>query len=354
MNERTLPTTLKVAVVGGGIFGCMTAIDIAKAGATVHLFESQSDILEGTTARNMARLHSGYHYPRSDLTAVAARDAAPIFIDRYPTTITPYNHYYVIAPGSKVSPNQYIDFCTRLQLSYEIVDPKNLPMVHTADLIVKVPEALIDISNLRQVLRRDLRVLDISIHTDVCVQTPELPGYDLTVWATYGVPWSSPLRYEICEIPVIELGRYNHESFVVLDGDYVSLDPYRKLYTLYDVVHSVHHVMIGTTPDIPMVYKELLARPPKVTSPLSKKDLITESASRFFWGLSPYGQHPSIYHGSLWSLRAVLPDVDNTDERPTLVKRDNDKVIRILSGKLCTAATVGSLVLDQILEPVTA
>lgn len=354
MIKKPFTATFKVAVVGGGAFGCMTAIDLAQAGATVTLFESRSDILEGTTSRSMARLHSGYHYPRSDSTAEATRNAAMVFKNRYPTTVVSYNHYYVIAPESKVSPNNYIDFCNRLQLPYEVIDPKNLLMVHTADLIVKVSESFIHIGNLYQALRRDLKKWNVAIHTGVHVDGTEVPGHDLTIWTTYGVPWKFPLRYEICEIPVFELGRYKDDSFVVIDGDFVSLDPYGKLYTLYDVVHSVHHVTIGTTPDIPLVYRELLARPTKVTSPLSKRDLIIESASRFFWGLNPYGQHPSIYHGSLWSLRAVLPDVDDTDKRPTLVKRDSDNVIRILSGKLCTAATVGSLVIDQIVEPVIA
>lgn len=327
---------MRVAVVGGGVFGCTIGVDLARAGAAVHLFEARHDILEGATARCQARLHSGYHYPRSDATAMAARDAASEFTARYPKAVNPArNHYYVIADGGKTSPSQYLAFCDRLALPYEIADPPK--QVHTGALCVRVPEALIDVPVLRRLIRRDIARAGVSVHLGQAVDPGMLDGFDLIVNATYGRWWPRPLQYELCEVALLELGRYQGDSIVVLDGEFVSLDPHGRLYALYDVKHSVHAANEGTAPEVPPRYVPLLGRG-MVRTPLSNVEAMVESAGRFLWGLDPGGQGVAIYHGSLFAVRAVLPDVDATDERPTLIERDGDTV-HVLSGKICTAVS---------------
>ena len=333
---------MRVAVVGGGVFGATAAVDLAGAGATVDLFEARGGLLEGATGRCQARLHRGYHYPRSDTTAAAARDAAVAFEARYPQAVVRTGHHYAIAPGSLTSPGDYLAFCDRLGLPYEVVD--NPPQLHTADLCVRVPEALVDVPVLARLLRRDLAAAGVTLHLGTQVD-PERLDHDLVVAATYGQPWPRPLRYEVCEVALVELGRHAGDSFVVMDGPFVSLDPHGRLYALYDVDHSVHHANVGLAPEVPSGYAPLLRRPAVATS-LSNVDAMRKSASRFLRFLDPAGQGLSIYHGSMFSVRAVLPDVDATDERPTLVERDGN-LIRILSGKICTAVTAAKTVTDM-------
>ena len=334
---------MKAAVVGGGVFGCTAAVDLARAGVTVDLFEARSDILTGATARCQARLHRGYHYPRSDSTASAARDGFTEFEARYPEAITRAIHHYVVAPSSKVTPGQYLAFCDRLSLPYEVVEPRH---VHTADLTVRVPEAFVNVDQLRRLLRRDLSRSGVTLQTGRTVNPDDL-DHDLVVMATYGKPWSKPLRYEVCEVALLELGRYSGESYVVIDGEFVSLDPMGQLYALYDVKHSVHAV--SDQPDFPE-YVDLLRRgvhrpPVSHIDEISHVDKMIESASRFLWGLDPSGLGVSIYHSSWFAVRAVLPDVDTTDERPTLVERSGH-VVSVLSGKICTAVTAARRVVE--------
>jgi hypothetical protein len=336
---------MKIAVVGGGIFGCTIAVDLARAGAQVDLYEARSDILQGTTARCQARLHRGYHYPRSDSTAAAARDASELFQARYPEAmVNAPAHYYAIAPGSLTGPEDYLLFCDRLGLPYKQID--NPPRLYGVDLCVEVDENLIAVPTLARLLRRDLWAAEVTVHLGRRVEPEQLDDYDLIVMATYGQPWSRPLRYEVCEVALVELGRYSGESYVIQDGPFTSLDPYGRLYILYDVVHSVHAANVGYAPEIPPEYLDLLQRPGALT-PLSNFDKMVASAGRFLAMLDPGGQGVSIHHRSMFSVRAVLPDVDATDERPTLIEQDGN-IIQVLSGKICTAVATARRVTNMV------
>jgi L-2-hydroxyglutarate oxidase LhgO len=59
---------MKIAVIGGGVFGAMTAARLAEVGETVSLFERLPALMQGTTSV-ANRLHQGFHYPRDDETA---------------------------------------------------------------------------------------------------------------------------------------------------------------------------------------------------------------------------------------------------------------------------------------------
>jgi len=236
----------------------------------------------------------------------------------------------VIAADSKVSADEYLAFCDRLSLPYEVVEP---PQVHHAQVCVRVPEAFVDVDILRRLVRRDLAKADVVLNLGQ-IAGP-IFGYDLIVHATYGQPWSRPLRYELCEVALVEVARYQGQSFVVLDGDHVSLDPYGRVHALYDVVNSVHDVSDD---------------PARIIYPkkrVSRYEVMLKTAGQHLRGLEPRGQGLAIYHRSMFAIRAVLPDVDATDERPTLIEWDGN-VIQVLSGKICTAVATAQRVTDMV------
>lgn len=327
---------VKIAVIGAGVFGATVAVDCARAGAQVDLYEAKPDLLGGATSHCQARLHAGYHYPRSDSTAIAARDAYPEFAARYPEAVYSTQHHYVIADDSQVNGSDYLAFCDRLKLPYEIVES---PYVHHAQVCIQVPEAFVNTGILRRLLRRDLAEAGVNMIFNTWTEPDKLPDYDLVIVTTYGQPWNRPLRYEICEIAIIELGRYGEESFVIMDGPFISLDPVPNGHMLYGVAHSVHHANVGYKPEIPVHYGSLIDRLGPVQTSVSRFREMAETAAQTLRSIDPYGRNVFIYKGSLFTIRAVLPNVDATDERPTLVERDGH-VISVLSGKICTAVTV--------------
>ena len=65
---------MRIAVVGGGIFGVSAAVKLARAGHQADLFEKQRDILCAASGINQYRIHRGYHYPRNTIIMLGIAD----------------------------------------------------------------------------------------------------------------------------------------------------------------------------------------------------------------------------------------------------------------------------------------
>src|SRR2546421_2373043 len=86
-------------IIGGGSYGCFAALRLAElyGGHTVLIIEQDPDILLRASYNNQARVHSGYHYPRSLLTALRSRINAPRFIAEFKNAIyATTEQYYAV------------------------------------------------------------------------------------------------------------------------------------------------------------------------------------------------------------------------------------------------------------------
>ena len=77
---------------------------------------------------------------------------------------------------------------------------------------------------------------------------------------------------------------------------------------------------------IPLLDKGLIKNPP-----FTNLNLFLKSGSRFFPKLNE-----AKYIGSSFCIKTVLPEVDSTDARPTLIEMIDKKIITIFSGKIST------------------
>lgn len=70
---------------------------------------------------NQARMHNGYHYPRSVLTALRSRVSFPRFVKDFPDCVySSFDKYYCIGRHlSKVSSNQFYNFCKSIGAEIE-------------------------------------------------------------------------------------------------------------------------------------------------------------------------------------------------------------------------------------------
>lgn len=352
---RTQTNETDVAVVGGGMFGVASAIKLAEAGMAVTLFERQEDLLSATSGSNHWRLHRGYHYPLSDSTAREALAAEPAFREYFEeAVVSDETHYYAIADESRVNYAEYAEFMDRHGLEYEPVD---LDLVNRdrMETVIEVEENHVDVDTLRGICHAALERHDVVTHLGTEVASvDELRDYDYTVVAAYGannavLPATHDLRrqyrFEVCEVPIVEMpDRYLGNNILVVYGPFMSVDHWgaTDTFVMGDYHHMRHHSNVGYEPEVPGRFEGVVNAGPVADSELSNFD-------RFRWHGAMYipGVGESRHVSSMYTIRTILPDVGDTDARPTRIERSGD-VVCVFGGKLATAVETGERVLAEL------
>lgn len=346
----------EIAVVGGGVFGSTAAIMLAEAGYKVSLFEKNADIMQAASAINQYRLHRGYHYPRSTETIRSCKEATPLFESYYKdAVIKDCRNYYAIANnGSKVSFKKYIDILNEHDLPFVVERPTHINQ-ESVEGVVGVKECLYDPFLLREIVRNRLTESGVDVCVNRSVNISELSTYSFIVVAAYAsinevlkeeVAVQRRYQFEVCEKIVIDIPEsLRGVSTVVMDGPFMSFDPYGK--TGYAVMghveHAIHAHNVGMYPEIPGHIRPLLNKGVVRDVSFTKaRDFI--DAGRVF--IPDLGD--ATYVGSMFTIRTVLPYVDDTDTRPTIVNSVDGRIITIYSGKVGNSVKAGKDVLNFI------
>jgi glycine/D-amino acid oxidase-like deaminating enzyme len=114
-------------IIGGGFYGAAIAIYLARRRGLrdIVLVEREPALLTRASYNNQARVHNGYHYPRSFTTAYRSRINLPRFVDDWPQAVTrDFTKLYAIARrNSKVTARQFERFCREIGARIEPADP---------------------------------------------------------------------------------------------------------------------------------------------------------------------------------------------------------------------------------------
>lgn len=338
---------MRVAVLGGGLFGATAAFMAARAGHDVHLFEAKSRLMSGATSGCYYRLHRGYHYPRSPETGEESLAAEALFRAEYGrAVIDGGTQLYAIPFRCKVSGLEFERFMERMGLPYRRLSGHELL---TSDCVFDVAEPRIDAAMLAQLVSD--RIVDAGITVDYGVQDLRAlrDEFDRIVVATYANTNSvlaelgcepQEYRFQVVEKPIVELpSAFRDISIVVMDQCCIDPHQWSTYHALGHVIGTIHSQNSGVEG---WVSDKL--------EPLIERGLIRQYESDV-WELSRVRETAELiadhvpdvkgcnYIGSMFTLRAVLTGVERTDARPTLVDRIDNQVIRVFSGKLGTAVT---------------
>ena len=74
-------------IIGAGLYGLYSAEYCGKKGENVLVLECDDVAFSRATYINQARVHMGYHYPRSISTAVKSRNYFDRFCEDYPESV---------------------------------------------------------------------------------------------------------------------------------------------------------------------------------------------------------------------------------------------------------------------------
>ena len=344
---------MKIAVIGGGIFGVTTAFTLGMDKRfDVELFEKNSDILQSASGSNQYRVHRGYHYPRSKETVQGIQKSEQSFQEVFfNSIISDFEHFYCIAKEkSLTSADEFISFCNNHELEFEksIVSCVNPKLI---DLCVRVKESVYDPKKLKEIAWSKLKENNVTTHLNTKVNGELFENFDWIINCTYAnlnqyskqFPHEQrEYQFEVCEKPVVKLPEsFKNKSIVIMDGPFMCIDPLANTdyHLLCNVVNEIHQTNVGLLPEIDKKYLPLL------DSGIIKNPQIT-NYQKFIDSTIPF--FPEIKHaehiGSMFTIRAVPPRVEKTDARPTLVTKINEKTISLFSGKITTCVEAANKV----------
>ncbi len=333
-----------VVVVGGGFFGCTIALMLKQRGMRPVVVEAEQDLLTRASAVNQARVHGGYHYPRSLLTAYRSRVNYERFRSTYRSAIVDqFTKVYAVGRiFSKVTAGQFELFMSRIGAPLAKA-PEKIKKIFNPTLTEAVwiaQECAFDYTVLRGRLRDDLckagipvmygiRVVSVHGTADGRLNTRLSNGSDMCAGLVFNAAYSGlnlltaasnlpmiPLKHELTEMALLELPpELDGLSVTMMCGPFFSFMPYpaRKLTTLSHVRYTPHTQWFENQEsgaDDPYRRFGMLAKRSNY------KFMICDS-SRYIPAL-----RESVYHDSIWEVKTLLPQTEFDDGRPILFHRD--------------------------------
>lgn len=349
--------------IGGGFFGCRIALSLREIFPRVLLVERAPDLLQRASWVNQARVHRGYHYPRSILTALRSRVNFSYFASEYADCIEcDFEKYYAIARYfSKANLKQFKTFCARIGAPLHPASSKAAADFNPTlvEGVLTAIEYVFDADKLRERVREQLheRGIDVCLQTEARSLEPsatggvavEVRGGDggvetLKAGLVFNCTYSAlnrilaasgldiiPLKHEFTEMALVEVPpALRNKGITVMCGPFFSLMPFppRQLHTLSHVRYTPHCHWY----DRPQEPLRTVRLPAAGHCPYrSRFPHIIRDASRYLPAL-----RESRYVGSLWEIKTVLPRSEIDDSRPILFQRDRNLpgAISVLGGKI--------------------
>ena len=346
----------EAVVVGGGFYGCLLAVFMREYFDSVAIVEKEDDLLTRASYVNQARVHRGYHYPRSLMTALRSFVNFPRFVADFKECIDDsFQMIYAIAGDSKVTASQSHRIYTEMGAPIDAA-PTHHAGLFDATLVEEVfvvEECSFDADKLRVLLkeRLDAAGIDVLYGTQVTRVTEgdngrievSVADADYPVTCRYAVNCTYaqintilrasqlpllPFKHELCEIALIEVpDELKNLGVTVVDGPFFSTTPFpaRGVNSLYHARYSPHHYWCDTD-DFRDAHRHLERLELRSNYPFMIRD-----ASRYLPVLRDATHVDSIYE-----VRTVLMQNEMDDGRPILLRADygirNFSVV--LGGKL--------------------
>lgn len=157
-------------IIGGGFYGAAIALYLSRQRGLkrILLIEREPALLMRASYNNQARVHNGYHYPRSFTTAYRSRVNLPKFVRDWPLAVKQdFSKLYAIARrNSKVTAKQFERFCREIGADFRPADSslRTLFEPRLVEDVYLVEEYAFDAVQLANWAERELKESGVPIH----------------------------------------------------------------------------------------------------------------------------------------------------------------------------------------------
>lgn len=349
-------------IIGGGFYGCSVAAYLAKQRglSRIALIENEAQLFQHASYHNQARVHNGYHYPRSFVTGFRSRVNLPRFIRDYADcTLQNATMLYAVArKNSKVTAKQFQRFCDEIGADLKTA-PEHFKKLFNPQLIEAVflaDEHVFNADKLRQRLQQTLTQQQVKILLNTkaiqahylkdqqCLQIMSKEksqrAITLTTRLIFNCTYSglnqfsgdfskssTPLKHEIAEMALLQIPAHLQQVGVtVMDGPFFSVMPFPAtgLHTLSHVRYTPHCAWQDQANANP--YQRL-----QEYNCETRVDRMLRDVARYL---------PSIntarYVRSLFTIKTILTQNEKDDGRPILFEQYSNLpgFYSILGGKI--------------------
>lgn len=356
-------------IIGAGIYGLYAALFCAKKGEKILVLEKEEAAFKRATYINQARVHMGYHYPRSYSTAIKSAGYFERFNKDYGFCIlSDFDQVYATSQNlSWTNAKEFKKFCTNANIRCDEVAPEKYFKDGMCDGAFLTTEYTYDAQILKEYFLKEIAKYDnVVIKYNVIIDAIEennklyeikakeetyVSGYILN--ATYSSVnqilnklgfEQFKIKYELCEIILCKVSeKFQKVGFTIMDGPFFSIMPFGKTgyHSLTSVAFTPHMVCHKNLPSFPCqskskgyCSKENLGNCNEcIAKPKSAWDYMSTLAKKYL--KEEYGFE---YVTSLFSMKPILRASEIDDSRPTVIKifTENPTFVSVLSGKINT------------------
>ena len=357
-------------IIGAGLYGLYAALFCCRRGQKVLVLECDLAPFGRATFINQARIHQGYHYPRSMSTAMKSAGYFERFNQEFGFCVNrEFDKVYATSRQYSWSDGkQFQEFCNAAGIPCEELHPERFFKAGMCDGAFLTREYTYDAMILKDYYLEELKrfsSVEIQYGVHIAAITKETNRYiirteeakefrtEFVFNASYaGINQILALagyeefaiKYELCEIILCDvnekLGRY---GFTVMDGPFFSIMPFGKtgLHSLTSVTFTPHTTSYEQLPAFACQTQSggycsmkrlgncnICPAKPDTAFPymanLARKYLKEE-----------YGFK---YKSSLYSMKPILMSSEIDDSRPTVIRTysENPTFVSVLSGKVNT------------------
>ena len=362
-------------IIGAGLYGLYSALYCGKKGEKVIVLEKDNEAFKRATYINQARVHMGYHYPRSFSTAIKSANYFERFNKDYGFSIL-RDFHQISATRSKFSwtnAEQFKKFCKNANILCDEVPTTKYFKEGMCDGCFLTKEYTYDAQILKDYFLKEIsKYKNITLEFNVDIKKIEKKDkvYEITTEDkkyTSGFVLNSTyasinqilklldnnaepfkIKYELCEIILCTVSeKFKNVGITVMDGPFFSIMPFGKTgyHSLTSVTFTPHITSYDSLPTFPCQKnaEKLIpgyCNPDKLgncndcpAKPKSAWPYMSNLARKYL--KEEFGFE---YVGSLFSMKPILLASEIDDSRPTVIKTfsTNPTFVSVLSGKINT------------------
>jgi len=240
-------------ILGGGLYGLYTATILAEKNNKIAILEKDEDVFSRATFINQARVHNGYHYPRSISTAIKSAKYFDKFSKDFSFAINnKFKKIYSLSKSySYTSGDQFIKFCKNANIPCKEIYIPEFINSDTVEASFETEEYSFDAQKMKEYFlekvknNKNIKLFLSTYPTKVDVKNKKylITTNSEKIFKTGNVintTYASTnqisqlfnlekfkIKYEICEIIICDVSnKIKNIGFTIMDGPFCSLMPF--------------------------------------------------------------------------------------------------------------------------------